>query len=568
MPNVNNNQLHSFFSSNPTTHSFYPILKHYKMRSSAIVPMAMLPYLGSAQFPPTSKCTPDSFTFPDLFGSELVSISANSAVNYTTVSLAPGSSERPRYTIDFCNVTVTYTHPGWGDTINVQVWLPSKSWTGRLQALGGGGYSASFGPLYLTQAVAAGDVAIGTDAGHVQGNEAAQSPGPWALSSPGNLNLNLFRDWASRSLHDMAVIGKAITEDFFGSQPDHSYFSGCSGGGRQALMIAQKYPEDFDGILAAAPAINIANFIPAGFWAQQVMKNIGTVPPPCEIQAFTQAAIDACDSLDGVVDNVIASPLLCKFAASDVVGQSFDCDGTSREFTAAGAQIVQAAWDGARTESGKVGWFGLNKDADLSSVPLVTECQSNGTCVATGADLFTGWFQYFLAKDPDFDASLMTDDEFFAYLAQSEKEFGAEADAADPDLSLFRAAGGKLITWHGLADEAIPPNGTIAYYQQVLELDPAAGDFARFFEAPGAAHCYGGQGPTPNGAFSQLVAWVEDGTVPETLVAVDTKGNTRGLCPFPTVQKYIGGNTTDPVYQCSSPDVDPGNLAEEFPLFS
>ena len=535
---------------------------------SSVISLSLLPFLGSAQLSPASECSPDAFTFPTLLGSELVSVSANSALNYTSTSLAPGSSAAGRYTISFCNVTVTYTHPGWNDTINVQVWLPSNSWTGRLQALGGGGYSASFGSTYMTQAVAAGDVAVGTDAGHEAGQAASEDPSDWALASPGNVNLYLFRDWASRSLHDMAVIAKAVTEDFYASKPKFSYFSGCSGGGRQAMMVAQKYPEDFDGILAAAPAINIENFVPAGYWASQVMNNGGVYPPSCEIEAFTQAAIEACDGLDGVADGVISSPLLCKFEASSVVGKSFDCNGTQMEFTAGGASIVQAAWDGPRSESGKVGWFGLSMDASLTTTYVKTECQTNGTCAPAASNLLAAWVLNFMAKDLDFDVTQMADEQFFSFLAQSEKEYDAEVGAADPDLSLFRAAGGKMIVWHGLADEAIPPNGTVVYYQQVLELDPAADDFFRFFEAPGAAHCFGGAGPTPNTAFDQLKAWVENGTVPDTLTATDTEGNTRGLCPYPTVQKYVGGDVTDPAsFQCGSPDVDPDNLAVEFPFF-
>ncbi|KAI9148413.1 putative feruloyl esterase b precursor protein [Paramyrothecium foliicola] len=533
--------------------------------------VSLLAQLGnaacSAQSTPNVACSPDSFSFPSLFGAELISFSANSEVDYKVASLVPGSSAAGVVTANFCNVTVTYTHPGWNDTINVQVWLPLANWTGRLQALGGGGYSASFGPLYLATAAAVGDVAIGTDAGHVQGNDVSQSPKTWALSSPGNVNLNLFRDWASRSLHDMAVIGKTVAETYYGSEPTYSYFTGCSGGGRQALMAAQRFPEDFDGILAAAPAINIENFVPAGYWAQQVMKNTATFPPPCEIAAYTQAAIDACDAFDGVEDGVISDPLACTFQAASVVGQTFNCSGTDATFTSVGATVVQAAWDGPIDASGKVGWWGINKDANLSSY-AATVCADDGTCSAGSAALFLGWIQYFVAKDPDFNAANLTDADFFRYLSQSEKEYDNEVAAADPDLSLFRAAGGKMITWHGLADEAIPPNGTIAYYQAVLDLDPAAADFFRFFEAPGAAHCFGGAGPTPNTALDQLKAWVEDDTAPETLAAISTTGSTRNLCLFPSVQKYIGGDVTLAAsYDCSSPTRGPGDLAETYAFF-
>ncbi|RDW63821.1 hypothetical protein BP5796_10323 [Coleophoma crateriformis] len=458
----------------------------------------------------TTECTASTFTFPvdQLFGTSSLGIIAAPVFNYTAVSVSPGTTVGGSYTVNFCNVTVTYTHPGWNDTIHATVWLPTQDkWNGRLQALGGGGYSASFGALYTTQAVAKGYVAIGTDAGHVAGDAASLTPNTWALTSPGNVNLYLLEDWGSRSLHEMAVIGKAVTEAFYGTEPVYSYFSGCSGGGRQALEIAQKYPEDFDGIIAAAPAINIESY-----WAAQVMRDLSTYPPACEIDAFTKAAIQVCDDLDGLQDGIIALP------------------GATRQFTSAGATVVQAAWTGPRSQDGKTGWFGLNKDASLTSYYAATTCTSNLTCSAAPLGLFSSWITYFSAKNPDFDLGNMTDAQFFSYLTQSQDEYHSLVAAANPDLSGFRAAGGKMISWQGLADEAIPPNGTVAYFQQ----------------APGVGHCQTTVGPNPNGAFDQLVAWVENAVVPETLTAVDTSGNTRNLCAWPLQQIYMGGNSSDP----------------------
>lgn len=174
-----------------------------------------------------------------------------------------------------------------------------------------------------------------------------------------------------------------------------------------------------------------------------------------------------------------------------------------------------------------------------------TTCTSNSTCSAGAEGLFSSWMTYFLAKDPDFDLTNMTNAQFFSYLAQSRDEYSSMLGAANPDLSGFHASGGKMISWHGLADEAIPPNGTVAFYQQVLELDSDAQSYMRLFEAPGVGHCFGGSGAIPNGAFDQLVSWVEDDVFPETLAAVDASGNTRDLCAWPLQQVYIGGNTTD-----------------------
>jgi pimeloyl-ACP methyl ester carboxylesterase len=492
----------------------------------------------------SQRCSTQSFSFPHLDGAEPLAISATEIFNYTSVSTRPGANNGSRYTINFCNITVTYTHPGWNDAIHVQVWLPLDSWNGRLQALGGGGYSASFGSLYMTQAVAQGYVAIDTDAGHGAGTVAAQQPGDWVLTSPGNANLYLIQDYASRSLYDMTVIGKAVTKQYLGSLPRFSYFSGCSGGGRQALMLAQRYPHAYDGILSIAPAINMENFIPAAYWAQQIMKSLRAYPPPCEIEAFTRAAVEACDELDGVKDRIISEPKRCHFSPHSIVGQNFTCNGTeTRAFTSTGALVVEAAWNGPRNGAGNIGWFGLNKDASLTSMYVTSECSANGTCSAAPS-LLQGWIRYFIAKDPKFSATNMTDEEFFSLLQRSDREYHSILGSADPDLSAFRQAGGRLISWHGLADEVIPPDGSIAYYQQVLAMDPAADEFYRFFEAPGVGHCQTTFAPIPNNALDQLIDWVELGVLPETLTATSTDGSTRPLCPYPSQQIYVGGNGT------------------------
>lgn len=542
------------------------------MTSNKLVQLAIVLFgatIGAASCN-TTKCTAETFTFPtdQLFGASCLSITASPVSNYSTVSLAPGTSDGGYVTIDFCNVTVTYTHPGWNDTIHSTIWLPAQeSWNEKLEALGGGGYSGSFGSLYTAQAVAKGYVAVDTDAGHIKGDTVSLTPSTWALTSPGNVNLYLLEDFGSRTLHEMAVIGKAVTEAFYGTQAKYSYFSGCSGGGRQGLMIAEKYPEDFDGILAVAPAINLEKFIPAGYWAAQLMNELGTYPPACEIEAFTQAAIDSCDELDGLQDGIISHPELCKFDPSTVVGQSFNCSGVTQQFTSAGASIVQAAWTGPRSQDGKMGWFGLNKDASLSDYYAPTTCTSNSTCSPGAEGLFSSWMTYFLAKDPDFDLTNMTNAQFFSYLAQSRDDYSSMLGAANPDLSGFHAAGGKMISWHGLADEAIPPNGTVAFYQQVLELDSDAQSYMRLFEAPGVGHCFGGSGAIPNGAFDQLVSWVEDDVYPETLAAVDTSGNTRDLCAWPLQQVYIGGNTTDSKsFNCTQATY--ASLAAEYPFYN
>ncbi|OJJ88202.1 uncharacterized protein ASPGLDRAFT_78800 [Aspergillus glaucus CBS 516.65] len=451
-----------------------------------------------------SKRSPAFIGKPDLVGAKIIDVQAEEVHSYSATSLGPGTNDGGRYTINFCNITVTHTHPGWNDTINTQ-------------ALGGGGYSTGFGSIYLTYAVSKGFASASTDGDVAVGEGAIPTNLSWALSNKENVNWFLLEDYASKATNDMAVIGKQVTKSYYQAAPSYSYFSGCSGGGRQGLIMAQNYPDAFDDIMASSPAIHLEAFIPAGFWPEQLMNQNGVFPPPCEVEAFTAAAVKSCDRMDGVEDGIISSPNLCTVQAHDFVGQNYTCNGTQETLSAAGARIVQAAWPG----SGKHGWFGLNKDTTLSSSSIPTECRANGTCYSTGSELFGSWISYLIAKDPDFVLENMTNSNFFDGLRYSTSHYAPMLAGANPDLSGFKTNGGKMIAWHGLADEVIPHKGSEQYYEEVLEKDEAY-EFFRFFEAPGVGHCYGGLGPVPNDALAQLMEWVEKDVSPDTLAA--TKG--------------------------------------------
>ncbi len=485
------------------------------------------------------ECSPTAISNPDLLGATILDVQANEAHNYTTYGLGPGNNNGGILTISFCNVTVIYTHPGWDDTVTTQVWLPLDNWNGRFQALGGGGYSTGTGSLYLSYAVSQGFASASTDGGHPGGATTVMTDLTWALSSVNNVNWFLLENYASKATNDMAEIGKQITKTYYKTAATYAYFNGCSGGGRQALAMAQEFPDAFDGILAVAPAINIETFIPAGFWPSQVMNRKNISLSACEVQGFVQAAVKACDTLDGVQDGIISLPSQCTVNADDFVGQTHTCNGTLYTLTASGAKAVQAAWSG----SGKDGYYGLNKDADLTAFYIPTGCNIVGGIEICSGDLFTNWIAYLIAKDPDSLADNMTNTEFFNALRESKAKYASMLATNNPNLSAFKASGGKMIAWHGLADEAIPPQGTISYYQEVLKTDYKAHDFFRFFEAPGVGHCYGGLGPVPNGALNQLIDWVEKGAAPDTLKADrESNGTARNLCPYPLQQVYIGGD--------------------------
>ena len=222
----------------------------------------------------TNTCTAAAIPYPALFGADIISLSASTVTDFSIPLIQADSHFTLNVTgLNFCNVTVQYTHPGQNDSINVQLWLPLEGWNGRFMGTGGGGYATETGFQSLPYAVSMGYSAVATDGGHV--SEQYYDPSSWALISPGNVNWALLQDFAAVALDDAATIGKAVTTAYYGSAPEYSYWNGCSTGGRQGLMMAQRYPSQYDGILAAAPAIQWPSGIVAQYWPQLVMNQLG-----------------------------------------------------------------------------------------------------------------------------------------------------------------------------------------------------------------------------------------------------------------------------------------------------
>ncbi|PIA88891.1 putative feruloyl esterase B [Cercospora beticola] len=496
----------------------------------------------------TARCNSTSFADLDVFGAEVISVEAIPLDNYTAFIAADGETPATTYSgVNVCNLTITYTHPGRDDTINVNAWLPLDNWNGRFVASGGGGWRTGVPSDSLAPIASQGFATASTDGGHPIYE---QNAAPWALNSPGNVNLNLFQDFASIALNDLGLLGKQATQLFYQKAADYSYWNGCSTGGRQGLMVAQRYPDIFDGILAIAPAINWGYFLPAEFWPQHFMNRLGYHPTPDELEAITAAAVEACDELDGVKDGIISAPDECHFDAETLVGQTYSPrNGTQRIITSEAARIANAAWTGPRSPNGLYDWYGLTHGTNLTLGLVATECknESASSCVGKPFSIVEEWFKLFVMRDPEFDISNITDRQYFDLIHKSVQEYDSIIGTSDPDLEPFKRYGGKMITWHGLSDELIFPNGTVDYYQRVLELDPEASDFYRYFEAPGVQHCRGGPGPLPSGALNALISWVENGTAPETLLASKTgvQGGTtieRELCAWPKKQTYVGGD--------------------------
>jgi feruloyl esterase len=431
------------------------------------------------------------------------------------------------------------TRPPAGDKIKIWIALPAAEWNGRFQGVGGGGFSGGSANA-VVQPLRARYAAGSTDTGHEGGS------GSFALDANGRLNWPLIRDNAYLGIHAMTVTGKALTQAFYGTAPQKSYFNGCSTGGRQGLSEAQRYPDDYDGILAGAPATNWTKLHVEQLWGQLLMLEAKNFLPACKFAAATAAAIAACDGNDGVKDSVIEDPRACAYDAKALVGTSA---GECGAFTELDASIVNRIWEGPRRRDGSAIWYGLERGGDFMGLS-----GTRGTPPAgQPSNITLDWWRYFLTQNPSFDWTTLDRGAYEQYFDQSVEQFSAVIATDNPDLSAFRARGGKVVMWHGWSDQLIYPRGSIDYYTRVQKAMGGAektAEFFRLFLAPGVAHCGGGTGPAPSGQFESMVSWVEEGKAPATLQAIrrdqsNVVVRSRILCPYPQVAQYKGAGSTD-----------------------
>ncbi|OIJ27126.1 hypothetical protein UG56_008645 [Nocardioides luteus] len=468
----------------------------------------------------------------------IVSVSATAKPGGTlTYPAQPGASEPPPPVTDvpaYCQVDVTLTHGSAGDRELIQVWLPATGWNGRFQALGGSGYlGGDFGPS-LPNAVKAGYAVGTTDAG---ATPTTGFTADWALTEDGQVNTTVLKNFAERGPHELAVLGKAITKDHYGRAAHHAYWNGCSTGGRQGYMEAQRHPGDFDGILADAPAISWDRFAIGDLWPYVVMNAEDDHLAPCELNAFTTAARAACDGDDGAVDGIVGNPIACDFDPASLIGEKVLCDGEELTISARDAAVIEKIWDGPRTSDGKRLWFGLTPTADLGYL-----------AGPAPFPVASSWVQNLLEKDPSFDVSTITYADYERLFAQSVDEYHQVIGSDDPDLSGLRRAGAKLLTWHGGDDQLVPLRGTLSYREKVAHRFGDIDDFYRVFVAPGASHCQAGTGPAPTDPLGALVRWVEKDDAPETLaatsVAADGTRVERDICLYPRTAHLSGGTVS------------------------
>jgi len=413
---------------------------------------------------PLGQCPPQAVPFPTVFGAKFLSVNTALVQNFSAFVSSRYYSNHPDINatnLTFCNVTVTHTHPGQNDTIITRIYLPIRSaWNGRFQGVGGGGWVAGLFELSDTEMI--GAVAEGYATMSTNGGLPSYEPDDWALLSPGNVNLYALQDLASVSLNDGTLIAKSIIKSFYGQPPKFSYWSGCSQGGRQGLMLAQRYPAAYDGIAAASPAVNWAHFFISAHFLQQLMNELGQYPHSCELEALTAAAIKACDGNDGLVDGLISDPDACHFDPNPLVGSPLNCSapGAPTVISKAAAAVANGAWNGATTSNGSFLWYTSGYEAPMGGEMGngMTSCNGDGKCVGRPQDFFTQWLRLFIHKNTNFNVSSMTRQDYEQAFQVSVREYDSIIGTSYPDLSEFRKAGGKMVTYHGLVSNPIFPS--------------------------------------------------------------------------------------------------------------
>jgi Tannase and feruloyl esterase len=454
----------------------------------------------------------------------------------------------------FCRV-VAEIKPSKESDIKLEVWMPASEWNGKFDGVGNGGFAGSITYPGLAAAVKAGYAAASTDTGHTGTTTAAG----WALG-----HQELIIDFGYRAIHEMTLKAKALIEAFYGAKPKRSYFGSCSNGGREALMEAQRYPDDYDGIIAGAPANYWTHLLTAGAWdLQATQSDPASYIPAAKIPALSAAVVKACDGQDGVNDGLLTDPRECRFDPAVLLCKEGDNNSclTAPQITALNKLYAGPTNSkGARIFPGRV----VGGEEGPGGWALWITGGAPGTSLMY--QFTTGFFPNMVFDDPKWDYKTF---DFDSGVKLADDKQAANLNSNNPDLKAFEKRGGKLIIYHGWSDAAISAFNTVDYYNRMVAAMGAkdAASFVRVFMAPGMQHCGGGPGPNSFGQggpgtgtadpqhniYSALDEWVEKGIAPERLVATKYVNDmnpaqgvklTRPLCPFPQTAHYKG--TGDP----------------------
>jgi len=429
----------------------------------------------------------------------------------------------------FCRVAAT-AGPSSDSVIKFEVWMPAANWNGKFQGVGNGGWAGNISYGALGVGLQHHYATASTDTGHEGGTAS------FAIGHPEKM-----LDFGYRAVHEMTVQAKAIIAAYYAEGPQWSYWNGCSTGGRQGLMEAQRFPRDYHGIAAGAPAAYRTHLLFASMWmAKATLEDPASYIPPSKYPLLHEAALQACDALDGVSDGIIDDPTRCHFDPATLTCKGLDAPDC---LTPAQVEAAKLIYSGA-----------TNPRTGERIFPALEPGSELGWRVHAGGpeprDISMSYFRDVLFKNPQWDFRNV---DFDADVALADWQDRGVTNAINPDLGPFRLAGGKLLLYHGWADNQIAPQGTVHYYQDVVATMGGAeqtGGFARLFMVPAMGHCSGGPGTDVFDKVGVLEQWVEHGAAPDKIIAAHhTKGvedMSRPLCPYPEVAKWKGsGSSSD-----------------------
>ena len=454
------------------------------------------------------------------------------AVRLPNVTITAAESRVATATVQaHCRVAATL-QPSSDSHIEMEAWMPAANWNGKFEAVGNGGWAGTISLDAMTAALRSGYATASTDTGH----KASETPG--ATFVPGHPDKLI--DFGYRAIHEMTVAAKKLIEVYYGQPARLAYWNSCSNGGREGLMEAQRYPQDFDGIVAGAPAVNWTGRAIGALWVGQIVhQDEASYIPPAKYPLLNKAVLQACDALDGVTDGILEDPRRCRFDPAALVCEGEDGAGCLTTAQAEAARRIYAR--------------AVNPQTEREFFPGLAYGSELGWGTYAGPRPFgigNDYARFVLYRDPAWNFRTL---DAAAAAAEAERVDNGTTNALNPNLRAFFERGGKLIQYHGWSDPQIPPMHSVNYYNSVVEAlgnTEALKSSYRLFMVPGMQHCGGGPGTSQFDAMAALERWREAGAAPDSIPAAHvTAGKverTRPLCPYPQTAHYRGtGNTNE-----------------------
>ncbi|KAM0320087.1 hypothetical protein ACHAO8_000682 [Botrytis cinerea] len=517
-----------------------------------------------------------------LLGIDLIPSAVTAGAVYNA---SAGMGSTATYT--YCNVTVTYTHTGKNDKVIIKYAFPSPSdFENRFYVGGGGGYSLSSD---ATGGLAYGAVGGATDAGY---DAFDYSYDEVVLYGNGSINWDATYMFGYQALGEMTLVGKSLTKGFYGLSDDtkvYTYYEGCSDGGREGMSQVQRWGEEYDGVIAGAPAFRFSQQQVHHVFSSAVEHTLDYYPPPCEMDKIVNATIAACDPLDGRTDGVVSRTDLCmlNFNLSSIIGESYYCAATTSSslgfgfskraqgsttsntpeqngtVTAEAVAVAQAIYDGLHNSDNQRAYLSWQIASNLGDAATTynNETGSWELSIPSTGGMFVTKYVQLLDLDNLSDLDNVTYDTLVEWMNIGMVRFMDSLQTTLPDLTTFQSSGGKLLHYHGESDPSIPSASSAHYWQAVRssmygdataeESLEALQDWYQFYLVPGAAHCGTNSlqpGPYPENNMEIMIDWVENGVKPTALNATVSSGTYAGetqmLCQWPTRPLWQGNSTT------------------------